>query len=146
MGCSYTAYAVIGVRIDKAKLYREVRVKIGNHDIPDDGVVLFHPKTGKPLYKTSREPIEAYDDSDCPPRLYGFRVVSTGDDDDGYIYAGTIVEVDGNDDEFLPFRDMRTIYSDVPTHPSLFHELESSLGELWDEKLFGLWAIGQISC
>lgn len=76
MGVSYSATVIFGVKVDESMLYTTKVVKTFEHDYPKDWVA--DPKSGRPLWKKVREPIDGYDpDAEC---LLGYQTYCTKHD------------------------------------------------------------------
>jgi len=143
MGYDAHATAVVGVRLERDQLYKNVRVRGCEHPIsaPDDAEAegdcgsrtcclpekTFCGQCGKPTWETERVPIEGYDEDDNLGELNV--VVSNPDPDhDKWAYVGLRVAVAGQRLPFLPM-----------ARPTVWGVLDP-LG-LWDEAEFGTWVI-----
>lgn len=149
MGASYTAYAVIGVEIPAAKLYREARVRLCQHEAPAGAT--FCPTCGKPAWGTEKEPIAAYKpDGERPhftPKLAGWDVAVSSNGERAYI--GLVCRGVPSRESYREPRDQGDFRhltgGDVN---DLRQKLQADLEPLglWDGVKFGLWAVLYCSC
>jgi hypothetical protein len=123
MGVDYTAYALIGVKLDKTKCYREVATP-GCACAKAIEEAKFCPQCGKPALKKLRD--------DFPTRPNAV-ICST---DDKEIFFAVAWARDGYREECLPLR------SDSSHRESMAwaRDFLEPLG-LWDETRFGLHAV-----
>lgn len=90
MGVSYTAYAVIGFKVDHSLLFKPGFRKAFKHDYPYDANKLYCPKTGKKLYEAEDEPIEGFDPEN--DKFGEYDVITAGMNDYNTYFIGFIVE------------------------------------------------------
>tara|TARA_Y100000034_G_scaffold37672_2_gene46322 strand:- start:2476 stop:2889 length:414 start_codon:yes stop_codon:yes gene_type:complete len=132
MSAVWHSYAVIGILIDKDKLYKEAKtVKAFAHNHPR--TMKFCPDTGKELWKEVREPIPEWDESET---LGSFKVHTSTDSHDHVvgIIAADEAEMRGSGVDFTKLPD------NLADEKYKLKELLEPLG-LWDESKFGLYSI-----
>jgi hypothetical protein len=140
---------MVGLRVDKSQLIKEVRVRVGDHDYPED--YEFHPKTGGILWKEEQtwifpdycegDPEDVHYGESC--KVAGYRVITSplfyALDSRLYI-ALEHVTASSYDYEATDRCDApRDIFSAMKNADE-FRRKMLELG-LWDEKAFGLWSI-----
>lgn len=128
MGADYAAYAVVGQRIPKHKLFTKELRKVGKHDFAQD--VLFHPKTGKKLWESVEVQVI---DTDA----LGDGVQCVWGTDREYCYVGRVVRTgssNGGEEDGL-------VRLEAGEAGKVFVQLREKLGALFDGQQFGLWAV-----
>jgi hypothetical protein len=141
MSANYKACAIIGVRIEKKKLYRTITVP-GCSCLPVHGAK-FCPECGKPALKSIEEPMVGFDPTgedskDFEPRFFGKTFVTEGTNSE-YIYVGYFV--DSESSQTSSRAAMAAVdYSTVSESRKALMALLAPHG-LWDESAFGMWAV-----
>lgn len=134
MGADYTAKAIIGLKIDPARLHVDHTVKAYPHDHPS--TMNFDPQNGNPLWKIVKIPIDGFDEG--KEKLFGYELVFGTDDDSAFVCLFMVDDTysnGGNDEAMLK----------IPENLSLHKaKMKADLGGLWDEEEFGLWTV--LSC
>lgn len=147
MDVDYTAYAIIGAKLDRDKLWITNTIKAFPHEYSKD--MKFCPTTGKRLWMEVANPIPGYD-PDCDDRLfypdgqYDENVLVVQDEYDCYV--GVIVAWDEkNSSNKYNFKNIDLI--NVAEQKIKLKALLMTL-HLWDKDVdesFGLHAFLQIS-
>lgn len=150
MGADFYASVIVGVKVPTDRLFEEKRVKAFAHNHPEDWTV--DPKNGKTLWRTDE--------------VFLLDGVVTDDDYDWKqgkkmdCKAVVIFDQDGEDrgDNAFIGRHLKQIHigegDDKPASilgVDLLAEkkfLEDLLAphDLWNEKAFGIWLVGSVSC
>lgn len=140
MGADYTAGALIGIRVDPTKLYREKQEKAFKHSYPLDWKVC--PKTGRELWRTVREPIDGavsrYEGEDAS-KIGPYDVTYGTDHETAFICIVSTNDTYSNAGNDCAMVSIPVGFNIVEEKEKLRETLEP-LG-LWDEKLFGLWTV-----
>jgi hypothetical protein len=155
----YEAAAVVGVEVDWASLFREVKSRLCG--CPENAGVEIHPDwancpfCGKPLYDVRHTPIPEWDAAD-PGRvmLAGFQVVTTAPPDSPGLEKTPLGRLAMRDGVrvFVGVAVARTDMSHLarkaggdadPAGWAAPDRLEKALAPLglWDPKRFGVWAV-----
>ena len=141
MSTDYYAYAVIGLKIDPTKLYKEIKIRNCDCTLPEDNKFTFCPHCGQKVYQIENHPIDEVDDSNSKDTLCGYPIIYGTDRETAYVaiyhsaistYAGTLL------------CDKNSYFSQFPYNiEDKKNEMKNKLGPLgfWDEKMFGLWAV-----
>jgi len=148
MGGSYSAYLVVGMRIQAQDVYETKKVKAFPHNHPEDWEV--DPKTSRKLWnEESHLAIEEVTDDAFAwlnGRANNAKAVAVhsqnGDNRGEYLYIGRHVrELDlseGQEDTGIPAADL-----DLAKEKKF---LELLLGPFWEESDFGIWIVGSVTC
>lgn len=151
MGADYYAKVIVGVRVPTKKLYEEQRVKAFAHNHPEDWEV--DPKTKKALWRTDEvfilESAGVTDDDynwrqgkkkDCKAVV----IFDQGREDRGdnafvgrHLAQISIGEGDG--------KPASLVGVDMLAEKKFLEDLLTPHG-LWNEKGFGIWLVGHVSC
>ena len=139
MGCSYTAYTVIGCRVLKDKLYNERQVKAFDHNFGED--MKFDPQTGKPLWRTEQTLVNG--DIDLDGNFGEFSAVTDNPEDDEFYYIGVESSASpswdhGDGPVKMDNPDLDKIRSSIKAYLEPFG--------LWDEAEFGIWTVPYVGC
>ena len=140
MGCSYTAYTVIGCRVPDSRMYRETQVKAFDHNFGED--MKFDPQTGKPLWITERMLVNGDDYLDQSD-FGGFYAVTDDPERPDFYYIGVGSESSPKYDHGNgPAR------MDFPVEDEVKARLKEYLEPLglWDEAEFGIWTVQYVGC
>lgn len=136
MSTSYYAYAIIGVRVPYAKLFKRVQTRNCSHDF-DTTDFAFCPRCGKRTWFFESEAI--FDQNS--DMLMGLHVVHCQDDEWAYLAPYQCHSRYGEDPCHL---DIVTLARDMPT---IHDECKAALEPfgLWHDDLFRLWAVVEVS-
>lgn len=133
MGADYSAYAVIGVKVNRGDLFTDEKIKAFPHDFPD--TFEYDPQTGRSLWQTRSVPITGYNVDD--ETVAGYALIDAGDGS-SYDYialvAATETGSNGEDDDF------EHVPHDLEKEKAKMKAALEPLG-LWEGDQFGLWSI-----
>ena len=140
MGCSFTAYTVIGCRLFRDKLYSKVKVKTFDNGFGKN--INFDPDTGVALW---REDEVAINGQDCIEDSFGeFAVCIESNEETDYIFVGLICKAKPSYDlggpvmQSLDKLDLDTFKQSLKNYLSEFN--------IWNEDEYGLWTVAYVSC
>lgn len=156
MSADYYATTIVGVRVPAKKLHAEKTVKAFKHNHPPDWMV--DPKTGKSLWKTEETFLlegmvcDAYDWLDARHgadmrKEAKAAITYSQEDSDGrgeYAFIGrrlARIHVGHTRDE----GGFKKIDADLLAEKKFLEDLLTPVG-LWDERAFGIWLVGDVSC
>jgi len=148
MGGSYSAYLVVGMRIQAQDVYETKKVKAFPHNHPEDWEV--DPKTSRKLWnEESHLVLEEVTDNTfdwLEGRVRGVKAVAVrsrnGDHTGEYVYIGRHVREldlgDGQEAAGILASDL-----DIAKEKKF---LELLLGPFWEESEFRIWIVESITC
>ena len=131
MSVGYTAFAFLGMKLDKNKYYRRVMIPNCKHLIASLSTK-FCPECGRQAWTTDYEPIIDIEKS-------GMLLIKTTDSIEEFVgFPGYSSKVDGDS---CGKGDMKPVnYDAVETCKQLIRE-KLAPHDLWDERSFGLWSV-----
>lgn len=151
MGADYYASVIVGVRVPSKKLHATKRVKAFEHNHPEDWTV--DPKNGRQLWKSEEsfllEGVVLDDDYDWRQgKRMGCQAVAIfdqGRDERGEnAFIGRHIEQihigEGRDQG-----PSSLIGIDMLKEKKFLEDLLAP-HDLWNEKSFGIWLVGRVSC
>ena len=150
MTVDVTNYLLIGVEIDKEKLWEKKQIRVCKHKIENKIHGKFCPECGKLLWEDKNEYIKEYKDNDktlgekfgCES-LCGHKIFYTTDNRRVFVGVELIKLVDKNDDAvIIPDKMFKDSFIQEKKQ-QIKKELEP-LG-MWNEKKFGFWMISYCS-
>lgn len=131
MSANFSAYAIIGLKLDKDLLYQEAKqVKAFEHNHPK--TMKFCPNTGKECWKEVREEIQEWDGQN----LCGFQVHRSTDGNE--LIVGIVV-ADGAE-EYHGGVDFAKLPDNLEEQKRMLEDKLKPLG-LWNKSKFGLYAV-----
>lgn len=141
MGITYTAYMMIGIRLEESNIYETKLVKIGEHDF--DQETRFDPKTGIQLWKEEQFLL---DGSEYLDRKFG--PFDTAYEDPCNISDPKVVigKLLAEETAFYDTRQKDPVHISDTDIDKLKNNLKAYLEPmgLWDESKFGAWLIMNI--
>ena len=135
---SYYSYAVIGIKVDRDKLYQKSKiVKAFDHNHPE--TMNFCPDTGKPLWEKVEEPVLAGWDEDGDE--FGPYTMITGTEGTPRIVGIVVAEAEVYPGHYNPVhKHKRVEIPNIDVEKQKMKEFLEPLG-LWDADQFGLHSI-----
>lgn len=140
MGCSYYAYTIIGIRVDRSSLFKEKRRRTCRCDVDD--LPRYCPKCGEKFEEFYDEPISDSLESD---KLGKFDVVCGDDEDPKEYFIGYVSTVNFNHDMIAKHRPVPNASDEFKLRQEIF-ELMESFGVDWNKDSFGIWTVGKVNC
>ena len=135
MGVDFSAYAIIGIKIDKERLYQKPEtVKAFDHKYSLSDKIEYCPNTEQKLWKEFQDPIPEWDEDD---KLGPYRIYTTPYSDDcivGLVVCDDTGSNGGNDIDFVR----------IPNNLTKLKETMKNYLEplgLWHEPNFGLYSV-----
>jgi hypothetical protein len=148
MSCSYTAHAIIGLRIPVEKVYGTRTIKTFEHSFPEDWIK--DPRTGKDLWRTETVLLKGFiADSSFDCRLvirkdsYGVIVENIQEPRGPYAYiclSYTVANDYGNN-RYRGHSSAMSLYENFDSFREVMQETE-----FWNDENFGLWSYLSVSC